>query len=80
MRLLFPQSPASGEGQDSHIVAPRGGYIVRARLHFMPSRSHEAAGRIARRVYDAVRRVIDFEDRDRTKERKVAELAANLPG
>src|SRR5208282_2548827 len=37
-------------------------------------------GRGSRRVYDAVRRVIDFEDRDRTKEREVAELAANLPG
>ncbi len=28
----------------------------------------------------AVRRVIDFENEDRAKEREVAELAANLPG
>jgi phenylalanine ammonia-lyase len=36
-------------------------------------------GRGSRRMYDAVRRVIDFEDVDRAKEREVAELAANLP-
>jgi phenylalanine ammonia-lyase len=40
----------------------------------------ERLGRGSRRVYDAVRRVIDFEERDRAKEREVAELAANLPG
>ncbi|MGA3235882.1 MAG: aromatic amino acid ammonia-lyase [Bryobacteraceae bacterium] len=40
----------------------------------------ERLGRGSRRVYDAVRRVIDFENEDRAKEREVAELAANLPG
>jgi histidine ammonia-lyase len=40
----------------------------------------ERLGRGSRRVYESVRRAIDFEDRDRAKEREVAELAANLPG
>ena len=39
----------------------------------------EPLGRGSRRMYDAVRRVIDFEERDQAKEREVAELAANLP-
>jgi phenylalanine ammonia-lyase len=39
----------------------------------------ELLGRGSRRVYDAVRRVIGFENEDRAKEREIAELAANLP-
>ncbi len=40
----------------------------------------ERLGAGSRRMYDAVRRVIDFEDRDRAKENEVATLAASLPG
>ena len=40
----------------------------------------QSLGRGSRGVYDAVREIAAFEDRDRPKEREIAELAANLPG
>ena len=40
----------------------------------------KSLGRGSREVYYAVSEVARFEDRDRPKEREVAELAANLPG
>ncbi len=40
----------------------------------------QSLGRGSREVYGAVREIAAFEDRDRPKEREIAELAANLPG
>ena len=39
-----------------------------------------ALGRGSREVYEAVREIAVFEERDRPKEREIAELAAKLPG
>jgi hypothetical protein len=39
----------------------------------------ERLGRGSRRVYEAVRRAIDFENGDWAREREVALVAANLP-
>jgi histidine ammonia-lyase len=55
--------------------------LLMAAAQAVDLRGHpERLGRGSRRVYDAVRRVIDFEKEDRAKERELAELGRQFAG